>query len=527
MCSVRQSPSPSAANSRAIRASAGVSALARTPRSRAASAHSSSRENAPPSSGAIIAGAPAITSPRVPSSVTRAPSPNTRPSRLVSVRSTGSRRSSPAPTTQGSPMPRAITAAWLVMPPRMVRTPRAACMPRMSSGLVSSRTRIVASSLAAAAWASSAVKTIRPVAAPGLAARPVANTSRFAAGSICGCRCSISPRGSIAQQCLGPRDHPGVGEIDGNAHRSARRPAHRHRVEHGDTGPLNREIQQARIAQARGGLRRDGVDRLARRRIERVDPGGGFAGARAERPRKLRRAGAAGDELDMAARPRRHPLDDEAEARGLRRAARLPENAGRRRVPGAGEGAGRGGDLDPRILRPRLAGPGLEQRQHLGEPPAQARRVGLGSRQRLEVRRIETMNGVGEGRDRPHLPLQRLGRANLRRQRREAAVAGPDVEKRAGTAPAPVPGTAAHREQIARGQRQRQIGQIAARRKRRDAVERQRHPVRHRQPKRLQAREIGGAPAIPVGTDRVTGIERDDGVGRLAEVLPGFHCSAA
>ena len=39
-------------------------------------------------------------------------------------------------------MPRATTAAWLVMPPRAVTMPSAACMPWMSSGLVSSRTRI-------------------------------------------------------------------------------------------------------------------------------------------------------------------------------------------------------------------------------------------------------------------------------------------------------------------------------------------------------------------------------------------------
>ena len=39
-------------------------------------------------------------------------------------------------------MPRATTAAWLVMPPRVVRMPSAACMPWMSSGLVSMRTRM-------------------------------------------------------------------------------------------------------------------------------------------------------------------------------------------------------------------------------------------------------------------------------------------------------------------------------------------------------------------------------------------------
>ena len=40
-----------------------------------------------------------------------------------------SMRSWPAPQTQGRPMPRATTAAWLVMPPRAVRMPAAACIP--------------------------------------------------------------------------------------------------------------------------------------------------------------------------------------------------------------------------------------------------------------------------------------------------------------------------------------------------------------------------------------------------------------
>ncbi len=46
------------------------------------------------------------------------------------------------PQTQGVPMPRAITAAWLVLPPWLVRMPSAATMPFRSSGLVSQRTRI-------------------------------------------------------------------------------------------------------------------------------------------------------------------------------------------------------------------------------------------------------------------------------------------------------------------------------------------------------------------------------------------------
>jgi hypothetical protein len=43
----------------------------------------------------------------------------------------------PAPATQHLPQPRATTAAWLVMPPVLVRMPDGECMPSTSSGLVS------------------------------------------------------------------------------------------------------------------------------------------------------------------------------------------------------------------------------------------------------------------------------------------------------------------------------------------------------------------------------------------------------
>ncbi len=84
-------------------------------------------------------------------------------------------------------MPRATTAAWLVMPPRVVRMPWAACMPWMSSGLVSMRTRITASPLPARISASSALNTTAPDAAPGLAGRPLAISTRGASGSSIGC----------------------------------------------------------------------------------------------------------------------------------------------------------------------------------------------------------------------------------------------------------------------------------------------------------------------------------------------------
>ena len=50
--------------------------------------------------------------------------------------------SASAPQTQGAPMPRAMTAAWLVLPPWEVRMPSAATIPLRSSGVVSQRTRM-------------------------------------------------------------------------------------------------------------------------------------------------------------------------------------------------------------------------------------------------------------------------------------------------------------------------------------------------------------------------------------------------
>ena len=195
MCSVRQSPMPSAPKPRAVRASSGVSALARTLSRRTPSAHVMSWAKSPDSSGSIILTAPASTSPLPPSMVTTSPALKVRP-RAVSEPARSSMWISPAPETQGRPMPRATTAAWLVMPPRQVTTPRAACIPWMSSGEVSSRTRITASPSSASRSASSAAKTILPVAAPGEAGRPLAITSRTAPGSMVGCRSWSSEEGS-------------------------------------------------------------------------------------------------------------------------------------------------------------------------------------------------------------------------------------------------------------------------------------------------------------------------------------------
>ena len=80
---------------------------------------------------------------------------------------------SPQPDTQHVPIPRATTAAWLVIPPRTVRIPCEAFIPVISSGDVSRRTRTTFSPLAAQFSASSAENTILPQAAPGEAPSPL------------------------------------------------------------------------------------------------------------------------------------------------------------------------------------------------------------------------------------------------------------------------------------------------------------------------------------------------------------------
>ena len=72
-----------------------------------------------------------------------------------------------APTTHGLPIPLATTAAWLVMPPFVVRIPTDECIPWISSGLVSSLTKITSLPLLASFSALSASNTISPTAAPG------------------------------------------------------------------------------------------------------------------------------------------------------------------------------------------------------------------------------------------------------------------------------------------------------------------------------------------------------------------------
>jgi hypothetical protein len=79
------------------------------------------------------------------------------------------------PATQGFPMPLATTAACEVIPPRAVKIPKQHAFLQY----LQARFLVLPEELSfpdsAQATASSAVKTIWPLAAPGLAGRPVAN----------------------------------------------------------------------------------------------------------------------------------------------------------------------------------------------------------------------------------------------------------------------------------------------------------------------------------------------------------------
>ena len=188
MCSVRHRPMPSAPSSRALAASSGVSALARTRSLRYLSAHNSKVWKSSLELASVLGMSPSMTSPEVPSRVMISPRLIFWPSVVVAMPLSVSTLSASQPVIAQTPMPLATTAAWDVMPPSSVRIPAATRMPWISSGVVSRRTRITLLPVAATVSASSAEKTTAPVAPPGLAGRPLAITSFFFSGSTIGCR---------------------------------------------------------------------------------------------------------------------------------------------------------------------------------------------------------------------------------------------------------------------------------------------------------------------------------------------------
>ena len=118
----------------------------------------------------------------------------------------------------GLPIWRPTTAACDVMPPVAVRMPCATCMPWMSSGTVSLRTRITCLPWRVHSTASSAVKTTWPEAAPGDAGSPLARTGTFAhSAGIESRRQQLRQRFRIDQQQRLLRRHDLLGrEVGGN-----------------------------------------------------------------------------------------------------------------------------------------------------------------------------------------------------------------------------------------------------------------------------------------------------------------------
>ena len=171
---------PSAPNETALAASSGVSALVLIPSLRNLSARAMNFTKRGFSEASIVSIFALYTRPLAPLRLNQSPSLNSvsvpakvtfLPARSIFIAS--------QPTMQHLPHPRATRAACEVMPPRTVRIPDAALMPSMSSGEVSSRTRITLRPSAAAATASSGVNTRVPTAPPGDAGRPCAIAVHF------------------------------------------------------------------------------------------------------------------------------------------------------------------------------------------------------------------------------------------------------------------------------------------------------------------------------------------------------------
>ena len=128
--------------------------------------------------GGSVSSSPKYTSPRAPSIDIESPSERVL-SPFVIVFSFISIINFSAPTTHGFPIPLATTAAWLVIPPFVVKIPTEEFMPWISSGLVSSLTKITFLPFSASISAVSASNTITPTAAPGEAFNALPNNSLF------------------------------------------------------------------------------------------------------------------------------------------------------------------------------------------------------------------------------------------------------------------------------------------------------------------------------------------------------------
>ena len=190
-----------------MRASAPVSAFARTPSVRSSSHQPSTVSSCSDISGSTSGTSSVVTVPWLPSIAIRSPARTTRSPIRTSPRAS-STTTSAAPVTAGRPIPRATSAAWLALPPSLVRIPRAAWKPATSSASVKARTRITSRPSAAALIAAGALSAISPLAAPGEAATPRARTCISAAGSNVGCSSASSEEGSMVSSAASRSSRP-------------------------------------------------------------------------------------------------------------------------------------------------------------------------------------------------------------------------------------------------------------------------------------------------------------------------------
>ena len=175
-----------------------------------------------------------------PSSITMSPTRALRAAASTSIAS--------APQTQVRPIPRATTAAWVVLPPRLVRTPAAAIMPSRSSGLVSRRTSTTDSPAACRSTAVAESNTTAPTAAPGDAAMPRASRVRSADRVELGEHQLGQLRAADPLQRLVHGDQLLVDELGGDPERRGGRPLPDAGLQHPQLAALDGELDVAQVA---------------------------------------------------------------------------------------------------------------------------------------------------------------------------------------------------------------------------------------------------------------------------------------
>ena len=388
MCSVRQSPIPSAPNSRALAASSGLSAFVRTLSRRIPSAHSSTAEKSSLICGGTSGTEPTITSPVPPSIVIVSPSFSSWPgSRAVFART--STCSASQPVTQGVPIPRATTAACEVRPPCAVRIPAACTIPWKSSGRRLPADEDDALARLAALLGGVGVEDDRArTRRPGEAFRPFATTSHLGGRVDHRVQQLVELRRIDPRDRLLLRDQPLLDHLDRRPQRRRRGSLRRPRLEQVERPLLDRELDVLHVAvvllepadrreQLRVRLRQQlvhpldrlgradsGDDVLALRVLEELAVEPALAGGRVAREADAR-PGA------VALVPEDHLDDVDGGAEVVRDLVGAPVDLRARRVPGVEDGADRLLELGARVLReraPRLVGVDpLEGLDQLGE----------------------------------------------------------------------------------------------------------------------------------------------------------------